>query len=273
MARNSQLLKVQNGELKENDIVILVTGALCAGKSTFINALLDKAHMPVGTQMTGCTTDIDYEVIDPIPVNDPRLNDRRLVIVDTPGFDNARSSLNDTAILEKIVDWLERHCRNKITLGGIIYLHDISLCRYSSIAKYDLTVLRASFGKSEENFEKVVFVTSKWDRVTPEEGRGREVELRDIWKGLIQHGSEVRQFQKGDDATRNAWDIVNILLSQGADDTGFDIADRLEEFRAKLRTNNGDNVAKDLLFSVLQPLVGLFRRGNRRGRKVSKRGM
>ncbi|KDR82112.1 hypothetical protein GALMADRAFT_135477 [Galerina marginata CBS 339.88] len=109
MSTNPQLFKEKNrGELKENDIVILVTGALRAGKSTFINTLLGNTRMPIGTRMTGYTTEIDYEVIDPIPNSDPRLKGRRLVIVDTPGFDNARTNLNDTSILEKLADWLEK---------------------------------------------------------------------------------------------------------------------------------------------------------------------
>ncbi|KDR82108.1 hypothetical protein GALMADRAFT_23649, partial [Galerina marginata CBS 339.88] len=158
----------------------------------------------VGHRMTGCTTNIDYGVI---PASSHKRNGRRLVIVDTPGFDNTEPNLNDTAILRNISDWLELHVQNKIILGGVIYLHDISLSRFSSIASYDLTVLRAAFGSSKESFEKVAFVTTKWDRVDFNQGHDREKELRSIWDDLIRRGSQVYRFENENSST-SAWKIV-----------------------------------------------------------------
>jgi len=53
----------------------------------FINTLLGYSRMRVGHDITSCTSKLEHEVIDPIP-NRPKLKGHRIVIVDTPGFDD-----------------------------------------------------------------------------------------------------------------------------------------------------------------------------------------
>jgi hypothetical protein len=69
----------------------------------FINTLLGEDHMLVGHEMTSCTSKLEYFVIDPIP-NQPRLKGRRVVIVDTPGFDDTYQ--DDVEILRRVAVWL-----------------------------------------------------------------------------------------------------------------------------------------------------------------------
>jgi hypothetical protein len=59
--------------------------------------------MRVGHDMTSCTSKLEYAVIDPIP-NHPHLKDHRVVIVDTPGFDD--TYVDDVEILRRIAVWL-----------------------------------------------------------------------------------------------------------------------------------------------------------------------
>jgi len=62
--------------------------------------------MPVGKKLDARhgTTKVDCAIIDPIP-GYLETKIRRLVVVDTPGFDNTYD--NDTKILLEIVDWIE----------------------------------------------------------------------------------------------------------------------------------------------------------------------
>lgn len=59
--------------------------------------------MKVGHEITSCTSKIEYAIIDPIP-DYPALRGRRLVIVDTPGFDDTYE--DDVEILRRISGWL-----------------------------------------------------------------------------------------------------------------------------------------------------------------------
>ena len=60
--------------------------------------------MTVGHSLVSCTTHLATAAIDPIPGH-PRLKGRRLVIVDTPGFDDTFKE--DVEILRRIAEWLE----------------------------------------------------------------------------------------------------------------------------------------------------------------------
>jgi len=97
-------------DAKETDIVIPVMGPTGAGKSTFINEAVEKQLLEVGQRMTSCTSQPRPVVIDPIP-GFPNLEGRRLVLVDTPGFDDTYQE--DVEILKRIAKWLENSYRKK----------------------------------------------------------------------------------------------------------------------------------------------------------------
>ena len=57
--------------------------------------------MPVGHDISSCTSKLQYQIID----NHPSVpKGHRLVIVDTPGFDDTYE--DDVEILQRIVVWL-----------------------------------------------------------------------------------------------------------------------------------------------------------------------
>ena len=56
--------------------------------------------MAVGHDMTSCTSKLQYEIVD----NPPPLKGHRVIIVDTPGFDD--TYVNDEEILRRIAVWL-----------------------------------------------------------------------------------------------------------------------------------------------------------------------
>ena len=68
----------------------------------FINNLVGEDVVAVGQTMESCTADIT-EVVVEIP-NNPFFNGRRLIVVDTPGFDDTKG--DDLEILRRIALWL-----------------------------------------------------------------------------------------------------------------------------------------------------------------------
>jgi len=59
--------------------------------------------MKVGHQLSSCTLEIETVVIDPSD-RFPNLKNYRIVIVDTPGFDD--TFMSDVETLRRITNWL-----------------------------------------------------------------------------------------------------------------------------------------------------------------------
>jgi len=89
----------------KQDILILVMGVAGAGKSYFINTVLKTEKMMVGNDLDTCTKDLDFGYIEEIEGH-PSLKGHRIVLIDTPGFDDPYK--DDSETLEKIVTWLKK---------------------------------------------------------------------------------------------------------------------------------------------------------------------
>ncbi|KAF9555458.1 hypothetical protein CPC08DRAFT_765907 [Agrocybe pediades] len=179
------------------EIIIPVMGATGAGKSTFVNYLVqdERQKSKVGHQLTSCTSELQ-----PITLNFP--NDRFLqqytvTLVDTPGFDD--TYIGDTTILQRIADWLEKAYRDKKVLGGVIYLHDISNDRFSGTAKRNLEMFNHMCGKAA--LKRVIIGTTKWRRTPPEIGNKHEKELKqEHWRPMLAKNAEAMRFEDSYDS-------------------------------------------------------------------------
>ncbi|KAJ2929432.1 hypothetical protein H1R20_g7667, partial [Candolleomyces eurysporus] len=135
---NALFLDDELSLFRKTDVVLLITGLVGSGKSRFINSLLphvpemaasrapsmpnSKApNMAVSKELIPCTKEIQYFIVGSKDIPERYGQDRRLILVDTPGFGNADKS--DVCVLQEILTWLERSGKYR---GGVIYLHDLS---------------------------------------------------------------------------------------------------------------------------------------------------
>ena len=95
-------------------------------------------------------------------------------------------------------------------IGGVVYVHDISLKRFTSTARRNLQMFRRLCG--EDAFKKVVFVTTSWEMGAADDCERREEQLKSShWKPMIDKGADVRRFRETGDS---AWEILKIFLQR-----------------------------------------------------------
>jgi len=182
----------------ERDVVILIVGLTGVGKSTFINAAAGRTVAPVGHDLQSCTTVIQH-VIVPCPGD----STRRIVFVDTPGFND--TWVGDKKIFGRIVDWLASSCRG-MKLAGILYLHDISQARIEP-ARDNLQMFHTLCHPPA--LQNVVLATTKWSDIPADVGRPREQQIsKQYWTGS---GLGVPRF---DNTYKSAWAVVDIILEK-----------------------------------------------------------
>ncbi|RXW19818.1 hypothetical protein EST38_g6042 [Candolleomyces aberdarensis] len=213
MSKNNSADKAL-ADARETDIVIPIMGATGAGKSSFINDLLRHLGMSrlfkVGDDLVSCTSQLESVIIEGQTNNRKRIKGYRIVIVDTPGFDDTYAG--DFEILQRIARWLEESYRKKTVLGGVIYLHDISQDRFSGTARRNLEMFNHLCG--DPALEKVVLVTSKWGRAFERDFDKREGELKGKhWKTMMDGGARVERLVSGEEQA-SAWGIVRSILDR-----------------------------------------------------------
>ena len=181
----------------------------------FINYIAGQGVTTVGDDYESCTVKLLPVVIDSLGSDFPK--DRRLVLVDTPGFGDTND--NDADILYDIGSWLEtmydshdNHGHEGETkLAGIVYLHDISLSRMQEPISKSFVVFRSLCGK--DALKHVVICTTKWSTISKEEeGESRTEQLKEkYWKEMIEGGSTVHKFE---DTQNSAWDVIAPIIEK-----------------------------------------------------------
>ncbi|PPR03432.1 hypothetical protein CVT24_012701 [Panaeolus cyanescens] len=233
---------VDTSELKVNDIIIAIMGPTGSGKSNFIDVLTEHKERRAGATLTSCTTEIQAIRIHS---SNKALGDR-LVLVDTPGFDDTNKT--DVEILKMIGKWLERTYNADIKLSGILYLHRITDNRMSGSPHRNLRMFGQLCG--DQASRNVILITTMWDNIEIEVGLRREKELREkFWKMMLKHGSITERF---DNREASAWRIVNSILTRS--DTAKDIL-LLQEELVELRKNLNETSAGVTLYHTLQQLI------------------
>ncbi|EDR05907.1 uncharacterized protein LACBIDRAFT_251637 [Laccaria bicolor S238N-H82] len=175
-----------------------IMGPTGSGKSTFINNLVGEDVVAVGQTMESCTIDITPVVVE-IP-NNPFFNGRRLIVVDTPGFDDTKG--NDLEILRRIALWLASSYDAGMKLGGVVYLHDITQPRMVRSTRNNFSVFNKLCGK--DAFTSIVLGTTRWSDISPREAQNHlEALSQTVWKDMIKRGSILGQIHGPQDSRRD----------------------------------------------------------------------
>ncbi|KAH7914574.1 P-loop containing nucleoside triphosphate hydrolase protein [Hygrophoropsis aurantiaca] len=187
----------QKETLLPNDIIIPVVGLIGVGKSTFINEATGENSAAVGGDLRPCTT--AFQSI----VTHSRDGSRRIIFVDTPGFEYNDSGDYENTVRE-LYTWMSSTGNAKI--AGVIYLYDITQDRMQTRPNAGrFHAGRAQMARS------VVLVTTKWDAVGQQAGKRREEELaKTFWKDMIKQGSRI--FQSSNDR-QSTWSIIDLIIA------------------------------------------------------------
>jgi len=226
-------------KLLGTDLVIALMGPTGSGKSNVIDTLAGQPGRRSGSSLESYTTEVRAVRLYNHPVHCDRL-----VLVDTPGFDDTNKS--DLEILQMVSDWLKKVYEKDIKLAGIIYLHRITDNRMAGTPHRNLRMFGELCG--DNAVKKVVLVTTMWDKVQPDTGARRETELFEkYWKTMINYGASTDRFSNSADS---AWKIVNLILEQHA----FEVL-LLQEELVDLKRALNETQAGKTLYSDLQRLL------------------
>ncbi|KAH6917874.1 P-loop containing nucleoside triphosphate hydrolase protein [Coprinopsis sp. MPI-PUGE-AT-0042] len=196
---------------RETDLVILVMGPTGAGKSTFLRNVLKslgsrEALPDVSDGFESCTRQL-AAYFAPVPSQFANATGQRLVLVDTPGFDD--TSVSDSEILRRIGVWLASSYDTRMKVAGVVYMFPIYPNRITRNDKANLKVFQRLCGKGA--LAKVRMVTTKWSLCPDTKiGVSREEQLRvNFWKEMVEGGSELSRL---DDNPASAIHILEEVL-------------------------------------------------------------
>ncbi|KAF5384899.1 hypothetical protein D9615_001485 [Tricholomella constricta] len=231
---------------RDTDIVIPVMGPTGVGKSTFLNTVIGDTKIedgntsaPVGHGLNSHTQKIEH-----FAIRHPRDPERRLVFVDTPGFDD--TYIDDSEILRRIAVWLAKSYSDNMKLAGVVYLHEISQPRMMGAPRRNLEMFRELCG--DKAVRNVVLATTKWGDVTGEVGEKREQQLRDkYWGHMLKLESKMFRFHLEE---HSAWNIVNHILNNEAVDALL-IQQELVEFQKIIPETKAGRALRATLIELL----------------------
>ncbi|KAF9555463.1 hypothetical protein CPC08DRAFT_712004 [Agrocybe pediades] len=177
-----------HSRIRQDDIVILVMGITGTGKSTLIDHLASGQPGTVvraGDGLTSCTQDVEMVVVN-------RSLHNRIILVDTPGFDDTEKT--EMEVLGQISNFLADLYRNNISPNGVIYTHSITDNRISESQCRALRCFRHLCG--DRICPNILFVTTMWDDVKTR-CRAEEMERRlkeKYWRDMISLGASTTPY-------------------------------------------------------------------------------
>ncbi|TFK24906.1 hypothetical protein FA15DRAFT_704211 [Coprinopsis marcescibilis] len=249
---------------KEGDIVIAVMGPPCSGKSTLIKNMLpedaDPKPKPNPRFAPSKPSIQEYSMKMPDINADGRIENRRLVLVDTPGFNNA--DVHDFDILQMMAGWLKSAYHKDFEISAIIYLFPLVAGVNPQKEERYLRVLRKVWG--DDSTERVVLATTQWE-IAGGDQDDREAELRGgFWKPMLElNASMTRLYNDRESAQGLLRNVLENVASQ--EFVGFVLAlqHELEAKRIKLhKTDAGKELRKELKhgFSLREAIFNILKR-------------
>lgn len=161
---------------------------------------------------------------------------QRLILVDTPGFDDSGSGKTDTDILRDIAVFLNSTYQNDVRLTGIIYLHRISDNRVGGSGLRQMSMFRKLCG--QRSMANIVIATTMWGHASRADAVAREQELMEgdgFFKQMIRNGTKFMRQDCGEDSAAKIIDYFIKLKSKIVLDIQSEMVDknkRLDETAA-----------------------------------------
>ncbi|KZT74178.1 hypothetical protein DAEQUDRAFT_293076 [Daedalea quercina L-15889] len=147
--------------------LIAVIGYSGTGKTTFVNHATGSA-LPTGHGLEACTTEIQTASL--------QLEDRTVVLIDTPGFDDFEEDRTEVSVLQMILMWMLTEYPSSTLLSGIVFFHRITDFRISGLTLQTHRLVRRLCGTN--TVTRMVLVTTMWDSVSAAVGELRSAELQ-----------------------------------------------------------------------------------------------
>ncbi|KAH7925406.1 hypothetical protein BV22DRAFT_1129068 [Leucogyrophana mollusca] len=184
-------------DAQSSDIIIVIMGLSGVGNSAFINIAAATNATTISDGLNPCTAELK-----PIVISHPSDPIRRIVLLDTPGFNGA---YDNSKLLKLVHAWLTCSYGGRSEVTGIVYLHDIYLSR-DVWSRTFIPEIRKLCGKDAIN--KIILVTTKWSVHGDVEQQKREQRLF----GTSNHiGTRVARFHRTRDS---AWSIIDLLIGK-----------------------------------------------------------
>ncbi|KDR66196.1 hypothetical protein GALMADRAFT_45038, partial [Galerina marginata CBS 339.88] len=179
-----------------------IMGPTGTGKSSFIRVVTGSGNVIVGNSLDSQTSQVSYHAFR-------HRDGGKVMLVDTPGFDDSRQELTDADILQMISGFLMMEYRKGRKLNGVIYMHNISNTRMGGVGLRNLKMFKQLVG--EECFCNVIIVTTMWSATDLAIGEKREEELKakDVFfKPLLCKGAQILRHDSGLASARHIIDIM-----------------------------------------------------------------
>ncbi|KAK4107092.1 P-loop containing nucleoside triphosphate hydrolase protein [Canariomyces notabilis] len=198
----AQLEVVLDAKPRRDKVMIALLGVTGAGKSTFINTATGQDVVKTSSGSKPCTQDpkaIEF-----------RLDDRTVVLIDTPGFDDSKRS--DVRILEDIATWMAKGgFLKERMLDGLIFLHPITLARAGGSELNRTKLLEKILGPDVYN--RVLIATTMWDYVASEDLVNERLETR-FAPGGVSHELKKQgaSYVRHENTQKSAHDIIRCII-------------------------------------------------------------
>ncbi|KAJ2914234.1 hypothetical protein MD484_g6178, partial [Candolleomyces efflorescens] len=266
---------MSESEIQRDDIVIPIMGQTGAGKSTvsstrliestpvlsrskFVNNVFKKTMARTDDGFTSCTEKLAHYIMqipEKLATQYHIAGNRRVVLVDTPGFDD--TNVSDSEILRRIAVWLAKSYGANTKVAGIVYIHPIYPNRMTRNDCSNVKVFRKICG--DAGLSKVILATTRWDICPQSVGDNREKELNtNFWTNLLRDPNSTTgkaRMKRLWNTSESAWDVIKAILERVAqsdiDSTILNIQEQLVRRNKKFQQTDA---AKELRRKLVELL-------------------
>ncbi|KAM7194162.1 GTPase IMAP family member 4 [Naviculisporaceae sp. PSN 640] len=185
-----------------DSVLIALLGVTGAGKTTFARHASGNTDLKVGHGIYSCTQ-------EPQTVTFP-LDQRTIVLIDTPGFDD--DSRSDVEILEDLAKWMadQGHIK-KNQLDGIVLLQPITAHRVGGSERKRTRLLKNILG--EDAYQHVIIATTMWEQIKDKDDMKERLKGRceDLWNDMLARGTRIVNH---DNNRESAHKIIRMIIAR-----------------------------------------------------------